>query len=310
VKTPGESDQEPQQAVLIEAVRRARTGKPTGSLERVSDEQLQQFKPAELRAAFDEVLTSRHADIGLEALRTSGILRVALPEVDQLAGLGDYKERHKDVWQHTKQVVIQTIPRLHLRWAALLHDIGKAKTRGLTDEGKVHFHGHPEVGARMFKRMVRRKSWFVRDRGLEKQVHFLILHHQRTAHYEASWTDSAVRRFAREMGPQLDDIFALARADMTTKHKKRKRRMLFQIKSFRDRITLLARLDAVVPALPKGLGNEIMSAFGLPPSKRIGDLLNALEQAVVENKVADQQEARVYVEYLNQNATEFELRGE
>ena len=79
-----------------------------------------------------------------------------MPEVGALARLCDYEERHKGVWQYTIQVVKQTVPQVHLRWTALRNDIGKLETRGLTEGGNVHFHGHPEVGARLFKNMVRR----------------------------------------------------------------------------------------------------------------------------------------------------------
>jgi len=260
-----------------------------------------------IRLAFDEILMSRHPGQGLENMQQAGTLQVVLPEVADLAGLGDYEGRHKDVWQHTKQVVAQTIPQLHLRWAALLHDIGKARTRRVAPNGGVTFHGHAEKGARMFDRMVRREPWFLGDHKLESQVRFLILHHQRTAFYESSWTDSAVRRFARELAPNLDDIFALARADMTTKRRERKRRNLLAIKELRDRIARLAEQDAVVPPLPKGLGSEIMSAFGLPPSKRIGQLRQALEEAVEQGTVPAHRDCSYYIDFLKENATRFGL---
>ena len=218
----------------------------------------------QLRQLFDAVVMGSHADVGLEFLRLSGLLEHFLPETVAMVGLGDGQGRHKDVWQHTKQVVIQSVKRPAVRWAALFHDIGKLPTRGNKGDGGVHFHGHAQVGARMFDRIVRRERWCLGDRALEKEVRFLIYHHQRTSFFDGSWTDSGVRRFAKDMGPYLDNTFALARADLTTKRRERKRRILHQLKDLHDRVIQLAEEDAKVPPLPKGLGSEIMKAFDLP----------------------------------------------
>ena len=117
-----------------------------------------------------------------------------------MVGFGDGEWRHKDVWKHTKQVVRQAVPRLELRWAALFHDIGKMKTRSITPDGKVHFLGHAEVGTRMFDKLDRRLGLFAPEPALKETVRFLILHHLRANQYSPDWTDSAVRRFARELG--------------------------------------------------------------------------------------------------------------
>ena len=146
-----------------------------------------------------------------------------------MVGFGDGEWRHKDVWKHTKQVVRQSVPRIEVRWASLFHDIGKVKTRTISPEGKVHFLGHAEVGARMFDRVDRRLPLFADEPTLRSTVRFLILHHLRANQYEASWTDSAVRRFARELGVHLDDLLCLARADITTKRPEKKTHGLGQI---------------------------------------------------------------------------------
>ena len=106
-------------------------------------------------------------------------------------GFGDGEWRHKDVWKHTKQVVHQSVPRTEVRWAALLHDIGKIRTRRILPNGEVHFHGHAEVGASMFDRMQRRTKLFVGDDTLRVRVRELILHHLRASQYDGDWTDSA-----------------------------------------------------------------------------------------------------------------------
>src|SRR5688500_3477306 len=156
---------------------------------------------ADLRARLDRVLMASDAERGLDALLACGALAALLPSVKDMVGFSDGEWRHKDVWKHTKQVVRQAVPKLEVRWAALLHDIGKVKTRSISPSGEVHFFGHAEVGARMFDRLNRRLPLFDKEPALKESVRFLILHHLRANQYEGDWTDSAVRRFAREMGP-------------------------------------------------------------------------------------------------------------
>src|SRR5207244_2272497 len=156
-------------------------------------------------------------DEGLDALLQASVLDCLFPEVKSMVGFGDGEWRHKDVWKHTKQVVMQADARLEVRWAALFHDIGKVKTRSFGPKGEVHFFGHAEVGARLFDKLERREHLFSTDEALSDSIRFLVLHHLRASQYDGSWTDNAVRRFAREMGPHLDDLLCLSRADITTK---------------------------------------------------------------------------------------------
>jgi poly(A) polymerase len=261
----------------------------------------------DVRARLDRVLMSDDAEAGLDALLGAGALTAILPEVEALVGFGDGEWRHKDVWKHTKQVVRQAVPRLEVRWAALLHDIGKVRTRSISPEGEVHFFGHAEVGARMFDKIDRRVPLFTRDEALKSSVRFLILHHLRASQYEASWTDSAVRRFAKEIGPGLDDLLCLSRADITTKRPEKKRKGLKQISDLAERVRVLAEQDAVVPPLPSGIGDEVMKAFGLPPSRKIGELKKALEAAIDAGEVPSHQPAETYLAFLRENAGRFGL---
>jgi poly(A) polymerase len=261
---------------------------------------------AEVRARLDALLVCRHADVGLEALLQLGAVPALFPELLRIVGFGD-GETHKDVWVHTKQVVIQCLPRLAVRWAALLHDIGKPRTRSVAPDGTVHFFHHAEEGARMCERLDRRLGLFAKDPELGAEIRFLVLHHQRAHQYEEQWTDSAVRRFARDIGPALDDLMALSRADMTTKRKEKRRRFLFQLKDLQERIARLAEEDAKEPSLPKGLGDELMSAFGLPPSRRLGELRRALELAVEAGEIPSGQSASVYIEFARSQPARFGL---
>ncbi len=253
-----------------------------------------------LREQLDELLLGRNVEPGLDALHAMGALDAWLPEVSAMVGFGDGEWRHKDVWKHTKQVVRQSVPRLAVRWSALLHDIGKPKTRKILPNGEVHFHGHAEVGAAMFRKRVAKRLGF--EGALYERVHYLVLYHLRASQYDGDWTDSAVRRFAREMGEGLDDLLALSRADITTKRPQRKKRGLAQISELAARIRAIQEEDARVPPLPKGLGTEIMASFGIAPSKRLGELIRSLEAACRAGELEPGHDAAYYVEHLRTNA--------
>jgi len=271
--------------------------------------------PAEWRAVplstvryhMDRLLTSKHPEPGLDAIQSVGCLDAWLPEVAAMVGFGDNEWRHKDVWKHTKQVVKQSVPRIEVRWGALLHDIGKPKTRRIDDGGNVTFHGHSEVGAAMFRKRVADRLGF--EGALRERVHFLILYHLRAAHYEEEWTDAAVRRFYKQMGDGLRDLLDLSRADITTKRPEKRRRGVRQISLLAKRIRDLQEEDNRVAPLPKGLGTEIMQAFGIPPSKRLGDLIKQLTSAVDDGRIEAQKPAEYYLEYLAAHREEYGLDG-
>lgn len=250
---------------------------------------------ARLRGAMEQMLMGRDVDAALEWLRETGMLGALFPELSATVDLVQETGRqHKDVWAHTKQVVRQTVRRPLVRWAALLHDIGKVPTRTFTPEG-VHFHGHAEVGARMFDKVHGRFA-FARD---ERQtIRFLIKHHLRTNQYGDQWTDSAVRRFHREMGAHMTDLLDLSRADITSKRPGRRKQLLEQISALADRVDQLAELDAKLPPLQSGIGTAIMAAFEIAPSRLIGDLKRALEQAIEAGTLEPRREDAYYVAYI------------
>lgn len=262
---------------------------------------------ADLRRELDRVIMSDDAEAGLDALLACGALGALMPEVEAMVGFSDGEWRHKDVWKHTKQVVRQAVPRIEVRWAALLHDIGKTRTRSISPDGEVHFFGHAEVGARMFDKLDRRVPLFTKDQALRSTVRFLILHHLRASQYDGSWTDSAVRRFAREMGSGMEDLLCLSRADITTKRPEKKKRGLRQISELAERVRKVEAEDAVVPPLPGGVGDAMMKAFGIPPSKRIGELKKALEEAIEQGEIASHQESEAYVAFLQERRERFGL---
>lgn len=273
----------------------------------IEAQDLSGLSPTDIRGWLDRVMLGEYADAGLDSLLATGVLDAMLPEIKALVGFGDGEWRHKDVWKHTKQVVTQSVPRIEVRYGALFHDIGKVKTRSISPDGEVHFFGHAEVGARMFDKLERRGKLFGHEAALRDEVRFLVLHHLRASQYDGKWTDSAVRRFAREIGPSLDNLLCLSRADITTKRPEKKRRGINMIDSLAERISELAAIDAKQPPLPTGLGNELMTAFGIPPSKKLGDIKRALELAVEAGEIEERLESSAYIQFIAERKSRFGL---
>lgn len=288
------------EALLDVACRVAEIGTPpppeVTAAARESAASLAKLSPANVRRAIEVVLLSPHLGEGLQWLHESGLLAVMLPEIDATVNFSqEAGRRHKDVWEHTKQVVRQAPDKPLVRWSALLHDIGKVPTRVLLPDGRVTFHRHAEVGARMFDSISRRLNFERPDR---QKIRFLILNHLRMNAYQGSWTDAAVRRFDHEMGPHLEDLIDLSRADVTSRRPGRKEEAARNIESLMQRIVAIRELDARVPPLPPGLGNAIMESFQLPPSKRIGELRKLCEDAVEQGELQERQPAEYYVQFL------------
>jgi poly(A) polymerase len=255
-----------------------------------------QIAAAKVRAGLEAVIMGRALGEGLQWMHDVGLLGVLLPELEATVDFSqEAGRRHKDVWEHTKQVVRQSVPRPVVRWAALLHDIGKVPTRVLLPDGRVTFHRHAEVGARMFEPIAKRLGF---DKPERQTIRFLILHHLRANAYEPGWTDAAVRRFDHEMSEHLEDLLDLSRADVTSRRPGRRQEAVRNIHALKERILAIRALDARVPPLPPGLGNAIMEAFALPPSKRIGDLRKLCEDAVERGDLQERQEAPYYVDWL------------
>jgi poly(A) polymerase len=249
-----------------------------------------------VRAAIEGVIMARSLEVGLQWMHDSGVLGAVLPELEATVDFSqEAGRRHKDVWEHTKQVVLQSVPNPLVRWAALLHDIGKVPTRVMLPDGKVTFHRHAEIGARMWEPIARRLGF---DKAMRQEIRFLVLHHLRANAYAPSWTDAAVRRFDHEMGEHLDDLLDLSRADVTSRRPGRRQEAVRNIHALKERILAIRELDARVPPLPPGLGNAIMESFGLPPSKRIGDLRKLCEEAVERGELEERRDAAYYVDYL------------
>jgi poly(A) polymerase len=285
-------------ATMIAQTGRVPSGPATAAVIEEIDS-LTRAAPDGVRDELTAMLVAREVHLALEWLHEVGALLRLLPELEATVDFSQESGRkHKDVWEHTKQVVRQAVPRPAVRWAALLHDIGKVPTRTFTPDGGVHFHGHAEVGARMFDPIARR---FAFDRPTKQKVRFLILHHLRANQYSQGWSDSAVRRFDREMGEDLTDLLDLSRADITSKRPGRRQELLRQIHGLAERIEQIRALDAKVPPLPTGLGTALSERFGIPPSKRIGDIKRALEEACERGELLERRENEYYLEWVSRS---------
>jgi poly(A) polymerase len=259
------------------------------------------LSPAKVRAALGTIITAPHLGAGLQWLHDAGVLAIVLPELDATVNFSqEAGRRHKDVWEHTKQVVEQSTSDPIVRWSALLHDVGKVKTRRILPGNKVTFHRHAEVGARMFDRIARRFEFVEDDR---QNIRFLIHNHLRANAYEPSWTDGAVRRFDREMGLHLQRLVELSLADVTSRRPGRKQQAANNVEALVARIEALRELDARMPPLPPGLGTAIMQAFALPPSRRVGELRKLCEDAVERGDLEERRDAEYYLAFLR-NAIE------
>lgn len=260
------------------------------------------------RGYLDRILLAPHARVGVTFLYDSRVLDFLMPEVASMVGFHETCQvHHKDIWDHTLQVVAKADRNLVVRWAALMHDIGKVWTRQVTRGGKVHFFRHEELGALLFEGIAARLRL---EAELTERVAYLIRNHSRVNLYEEGWTDSAVRRLIRECGEHLLDLISFSKADFTTKRAWREQELRRQMAELEERIRDIREADARVPPLPTGLGNEMMERFGLTPGPRVGKLKQMLEAAVEAGEVAAHQESAVYLDYLERTVPELTSGGD
>ncbi|MGW3011684.1 CCA tRNA nucleotidyltransferase [Streptomyces sp. NPDC001219] len=227
-----------------------------------------------VRDELNKLILAPHPREGLRLLVESGLSGHVLPELPALRLESDEHHRHKDVYEHSLTVLEQAIdleengPDLVLRLAALLHDIGKPRTRRFEKDGRVSFHHHEVVGAKMTKKRMTALKY---SNDLVKDVSRLVELHLRFHGYgTGEWTDSAVRRYVRDAGPQLERLHKLTRSDCTTRNKRKAGALSRAYDGLEERIARLQdqeELDAIRPDLD---GNEIMEVLGLRPGPEVG----------------------------------------
>ena len=241
------------------------------------------------------VLTAPHPHKGLQFLQEEGTLGSVFPEIQRMVGFGGQDQGHKDLWDHTLKVVRQTRNRPALRWAALFHDVGKPVSFSRAG-GKISFHHHEHASARLFKQAARRTALVAPD--LFETAHFLVEHLGMVEGYDSDWTDSAVRRLHKVLGPRFRETLLLARADCTTKHTSKRIKNHTRIHDLSERAAAIALADAVVPPLPKGIGDAISRAFNIPPSRKLGEVKKALESLVDSGEVEAHRDISFYMDFL------------
>jgi len=239
-----------------------------------------------IRDELNKLILSDHPRKGLRLLVDTGLADRVLPELSALRLERDEHFRHKDVYEHTLTVLEQAIdletdgPDLILRLAALLHDIGKPRTRRFESDGRVSFHHHEMVGAKMTKtRMTQLK--YPNDH--IKDVSRLVELHLRFHGYgSGEWTDSAVRRYVRDAGPLLSRLHKLTRSDCTTRNKRKAAALARTYDELEARIAVLQEqeeLDAIRPDLD---GNQIMEVLDVPPGPVVGKAYHYLLELRLE----------------------------
>lgn len=250
-----------------------------------------------LREAMTRLLVSRRPQAGLELLQRLGVLTLVLPEVVALIDFHrSSRHHHKDVWQHTLQVVGQAVPRPSVRWAALLHDIGKTYTRSYTPDRKVHFLLHDELGAVMCEGITARLRF---PPVLAARVERLVRFHLRANVYDPNWSDAAVRRFALELGEELEELLLLSRADVTSKRPGRRRQAMYLLHGLQARVASLAAAEAARrPVVPKGLGQAIITGLKVAAGPEIGRLRRLCEDAVRAGRLPADPSVEVCLEFL------------
>ncbi len=244
-------------------------------------------------AEMTKLLCGPYAAHALDVLLESGLFTVAMPELTPLADSASSHpgvHREKDLWDHTKKVIMQAPPRPKVRWSALLHDAAKPLTRSVDNRGEVHFFGHEHVGANVAWQLLGRLK---ADKATRQQVRQIVDMHLRPASYDAStWTDSAVRRMALEAGDVLYDLLDLAAADVTSGRAHKQRAAAVRVQGLRDHIARLEEERALAELQSPLDGNELMAMFDRPPGKWIADIKDHLRELVIDGDLAPEDKER------------------
>ena len=268
------------------------------ALERMAD-RIKIVSGERIEVELNKIILSPHPSIGFEYLQRSGLLQIILPE---LAALDIVEKRegraHKNNFYHTLEVLENLIKNnpsptandLYLRWAALLHDIGKTKTKRWEPKVGWTFHNHNYVGAKMVRDIFRRLKlpMGAEMRYVEKLVD---LHMRPIAIADEVVTDSAIRRLLNDAGDDIDDLMKLCEADITSRNELRKKMFLENFRIVREKLTDLQEKDYKRLLQPVIDGDEIMELFHLQPSREVGILKKYLKEAILDNKVENEREA-------------------
>lgn len=241
----------------------------------------------------NKIMLSKHPSSGFYYLKDTGLLELIMPELCAMDKVETRNGRaHKNNYEHTMEVlenVCKHSDNLWLRWAALLHDIGKPKSKRWDNQIGWTFHNHNNIGAKMIPSMFRRMK-LPMDAKMKYVQKLVELHMRPIVIADEEVTDSAVRRLMNDAGDDIDDLMTLCEADITSKNMQRKQKFLDNFRIVREKLKDLQERDYKRLLQPCIDGNEIMEIFHLKPSREVGTLKQTLKDAVLDNKVANERE--------------------
>jgi poly(A) polymerase len=259
---------------VLHAVEQLRDQIKTVSFERIRDE-------------LSKLITGRAPARALEQAEACGLTQYFLPELSDLKLEQDPVQKHKDVFHHTLAVIENTEPRLSLRLAALLHDIGKPKTRRIDAVEGVSFHHHEVVGADMAAARLRELRF---SNDVIHEVSEVIRLHHRFHTYRLGWSDSAVRRYVRDAGSLLPTLNDMVRADCTTRNKAKAKELAERMDELEARITELAAKEEIERIRPELDGKKVMEHLGLEPGPVVGEAMGFLLELRLEEGMLGEEE--------------------
>jgi putative nucleotidyltransferase with HDIG domain len=255
-----------------------------------------------IKDELNKIILAPHPSLGFDYLQRSGLLQIIFPELSALDIVDQKNGRaHKNNFYHTLEVlenVVKAAPNpswedsgmgLWLRWAAIMHDIGKTKSKRWDPAVGWTFHNHNNIGAKMVPQIFRRLSLPL-DMKMKYVQKLVELHMRPIAIADEEVTDSAVRRLMNDAGDDIDDLMTLCEADITSKNEVRKKLFLENFRMVREKLTDLKEKDYKRLLQPVIDGNEIMDLFHLKPSREVGVLKQFLKDAVLDNKVENERE--------------------